>query len=120
MLSQLTKTTAFRRSALRLLSTEAAAPATSVNLRFSLPHETVYYDQSVSQVILPGIEGDYGVTANHVPYVAQLKPGLMQIVHAENDDPEKYFISGGYAFTHQDSTTVRVSEFDRIPSFLRV
>jgi len=52
-------------------------------------------------------EGEYGVGAGHVPYVAQLKPGVLQILHEEGTtDPEKYFVAGGYALTHPDSTTV--------------
>lgn len=47
--------------------------------------------------------------AGHVPYVAQLKPGVLQILHEDaSSDPEKYFVAGGYALTHPDSTTVRL------------
>lgn len=92
----------------RALSSEAEAPASVLKLNFSLPHETVYHQTPVHSVILPGIEGDYGVAATHVPYVAQLKPGLVQIIHDEtNTEPEKYFVAGGYAMTHPNSTTVR-------------
>ena len=94
---------------LRLLSTEAAAASTTmVNLNFSLPHETIYKNTPVYSVILPGSEGEYGITANHVPYVAQLKPGVVQILHAPDagGETEKYFVCGGYALTHPNSTTV--------------
>jgi F-type H+-transporting ATPase subunit delta len=89
------------------MSSEAAA-STMVKLNFSVPHETIYKAASVYSVIIPGVEGEYGVTANHVPYVAQLKPGVLQILHEENtSESEKYFVAGGYALTHPDSTTVR-------------
>ena len=95
-----------RRTAARSLSTEAGT-ATAVKLNFNLPHEAVYKGADVYSVILPGMEGEYGVTANHVPYVSQLKPGVLQILHEEgSSDPEKYFVAGGYAFTHADSVTV--------------
>ena len=95
-----------RRVAVRSFSSEAAP--TAVNLNFALPHETIYDGASVFQVIIPGSEGEYGVTANHVPYVAQLKPGVLQILHEEvGGEPEKYFVAGGYALTHENSTTVR-------------
>ena len=92
----------------RGLSSEAASSVpTSVNLNFVLPHETIYNGASIYQVIIPGSEGEYGVTANHVPYVAQLKPGVLQILHEEaGGEPEKYFVAGGYALTHDNSTTV--------------
>lgn len=96
-----------RRATARSMSSEASAPASSVKLNFSLPYETIYNGASVHSVIIPGSAGEYGVTANHVPYVAQLKPGVLQILHEENsNDPEKYFVAGGYALTHADSSTV--------------
>lgn len=96
-----------RRVAPRLMSTEAAA-AVAVKLNFSLPHESIYNGVDVHSVILPGSAGEYGITANHVPYVAQLKPGVVQILHEEGtSEPEKYFVPGGFALTHEDSSTVR-------------
>jgi len=90
------------------MSAEAAAAlATSVTLNFSVPSESIYSKASVYQVIVPGVEGEYGVSAGHVPYVAQLKPGVLQIVHDEgaSGETEKYFVPGGYAITHPDSVT---------------
>jgi F-type H+-transporting ATPase subunit delta len=92
----------------RYLSDAAASTApTQVKLTFGLPHETIYQNASVSSVIVPGLSGEYGVTAGHVPYVAQLKPGVLQIFHDDTSEPEKYFVPGGYAITHIDSSTVR-------------
>jgi F-type H+-transporting ATPase subunit delta len=90
------------------LSTEAATEAaTSVTLNFSVPYESIYSGASVYQVIIPGVEGEYGVSAGHVPYVAQLKPGVLQIIHEEgaSGESEKYFVPGGYALTHPNSVT---------------
>ena len=97
------------RFAARGFSSEASAEAaTSVTLNFSVPHENIYNGAQVFQVIIPGVEGEYGVTPNHVPYVAQLKPGVLQILHEEGNlaDSEKYFVAGGYALTHENSVTV--------------
>ena len=100
------------RMKMMMMSTEAAAGAApeSVKLNFVLPHETIYNEASVHSVIVPGVEGEYGVTAGHVAYVAQLKPGVLKILHQESasaEDAEQYFVAGGYAMTHPDSTTVR-------------
>jgi F-type H+-transporting ATPase subunit delta len=96
------------RVAARSFSSEASAVASSVTLNFSVPHESIYKGASVFQVIIPGVEGEYGVTPNHVPYVAQLKPGVLQVIHEEGAfaDAEKYFVAGGYALTHENSVTV--------------
>lgn len=76
-----------------------------MTLNFNLPHETIYDGATVSSVIIPGSEGEYGVTVDHVPTVAQLKPGVLQILH-DDGETEKYFCSGGFALTHPNSVTV--------------
>ena len=46
---------------------------------------------------------DFGIAADHVPTVTELKPGLVSITN--NDQTvTKYFVSGGFAFVHDDST----------------
>ena len=51
------------------------------------------------------MEGEYGITAGHTPIVSQLKPGMVSIVHTTGEEAEKYFVSGGFALTHADSST---------------
>eukprot|EP00548_Thalassiothrix_antarctica_P004114 CAMPEP_0194145702 /NCGR_PEP_ID=MMETSP0152-20130528/18522_1 /TAXON_ID=1049557 /ORGANISM="Thalassiothrix antarctica, Strain L6-D1" /LENGTH=138 /DNA_ID=CAMNT_0038846015 /DNA_START=149 /DNA_END=565 /DNA_ORIENTATION=+ len=77
-----------------------------MTLNFSLPHETIYAGAEVSQVIIPGEAGEYGVTVNHVPIISQLQPGVLQIIHEDGGgETEKYFVAGGYALTHENSVT---------------
>ena len=53
---------------------------------------------------IPAVSGDFGVMPGHVPTVAQLRPGIVAI-HSELDkDVTKYFVSGGFAVAHEDST----------------
>lgn len=51
------------------------------------------------------------MTKNHSPVIAELKAGVVQIVHETGQAPEKFFVSGGFALTHANSVTVRA----RIP-----
>ena len=105
MLQQRISRFAFRALTRRALSSEASS---SMTLNFTLPHETIYSETKVSQVIVPGAAGEFGVTADHVPILAELKPGVLQIFHEGSSDPEKFFISGGFSLTHADSVTVRI------------
>ena len=41
--------------------------------------EKVLFSGEVSQVDVPGSEGDFGVLAGHAPYIATLKPGVLKI-----------------------------------------
>jgi len=97
----------FTPSLRRTFSTvEESAAAAGMTLNFNLPHETIYAGAKVTQVIVPGVAGEYGVTAEHVPLVAQLKPGVLQILHEGTAEAEKYFVAGGFSITHPNSTTV--------------
>ena len=50
----------------------------------------------VEQVLVPGAEGDMTVLAYHAPVLTTLRPGLLDIVHA-NGARARYFIRGGFA-----------------------
>ena len=41
--------------------------------------ERLLFAGEVSQVDVPGEEGEFGVLAGHAPYIATLKPGLLTI-----------------------------------------
>jgi len=84
-----------------------AAPATGLmKLNFNLPQQTLYDSVSVKSVVVPGATGEYEVTADHVPIVAEMKAGMLTINH-EDGEEEKYFVAGGFSLTHEGSTTVR-------------
>jgi len=89
------------RTSVRALS-EAAAPS-GLSIKFVLPHKTVYENVTVDSVIVPGAAGEFGLTANHSPVLAELKPGVMKIMH-NGGDVEEYFVSGGFCIGHDDST----------------
>lgn len=95
-----------------------------LSLNFFLPHASFFQNSEVrfegcqhahsvassskcaqvDLVLIPAVTGDFGVMPGHVPTVAQLRPGVIS-VHKELDkDVEKYFVSSGFAFVHNDST----------------
>lgn len=59
-----------------------AAPATQLTLNFVTPHTPIYTKKVVSQVIVPGAAGEFGLTAGHSPIISELKPGVVTVVHA--------------------------------------
>ena len=66
----------------RTFAAEAAASASSsLVINFTTPHAPVFSDKVVDKVILPGEDGDYGVTAGHSPIISQLKPGVVTVIH---------------------------------------
>eukprot|EP00804_Cyclotella_cryptica_P008556 CCRYP_007555-RA/>CCRYP_007555-RA protein AED:0.32 eAED:0.32 QI:446/1/1/1/1/1/2/2618/166 len=87
----------------RTFATEAPG-AGLMHLNFNLPQETLYASAPVKSVVVPGAMGEYEVTADHVPIVAELKAGMLTINH-EGGESEKYFVAGGFSLTHEGSTT---------------
>lgn len=57
--------------------------------------ERLVFAGDVSQVDVPGEEGDFGVFAGHAPYVAALKPGVLTIFG--NGEPQRIVVQGGLA-----------------------
>jgi F-type H+-transporting ATPase subunit epsilon len=64
--------------------------------RFDLvsPAEMLFANE-VDQVDLPGVEGDFGVLAGHVPIVALLRPGIITVRSGGAID--KFVLMGGIA-----------------------
>jgi F-type H+-transporting ATPase subunit delta len=89
----------------RLMSTEASEAATQVNLNLLCPHKSILENTKVELVVIPGVSGEYGVTAGHTPVLAEMKPGIIEVHHTMNEKVDKYFVSGGFAFSHENSTT---------------
>ena len=57
--------------------------------------ERLVFAGEVSQVDVPGEEGEFGVLAGHAPYIATLKPGLLTIYR--NGEPQRIVVRGGLA-----------------------
>ncbi|GHP10060.1 hypothetical protein PPROV_000879300 [Pycnococcus provasolii] len=71
-----------------------------VTFSLQLPHQAVYSREEVDMVLAPASTGDFGVLPGHVPTVAQLKPGVLQVHKTRDTDVTNYFINGGFAFVH--------------------
>lgn len=83
---------------------EVASSSTDVlKLSLALPHETLFASKEVTQVNVPGVNGDFGILANHVPIIEQLRPGIVQIIESSGTTTE-YFVSGGFATVQPGST----------------
>lgn len=54
--------------------------------------DEVLYKGNVSQVILPGLDGSFGILNSHAPLISALANGSVRVEQnvAENSDNEKY------------------------------
>src|SRR5690606_25203608 len=57
--------------------------------------ERVLLSEDAEQVVLPGIQGDFAVLANHAPMLSMLRPGVLDIQLPGKT--RRVFVKGGFA-----------------------
>jgi F-type H+-transporting ATPase subunit epsilon len=67
--------------------------------------ERMVLSQEASEVVVPGLEGEFTVFPNHAPVISALRPG---VVSATLGDARKLsvFVKGGFAEVDPDGLTV--------------
>lgn len=78
-------------------------------LTFALvsPERELFHGQ-VDQVVVPGIEGEFGVLADHAPVMSVIKPGALRILDGASE--RRVFVNGGFADVTPDGLTVLADE----------
>ena len=66
--------------------------------------EKLVFSGEVEQVDVPGAEGDFGVLAGHAPMVTTLRPGILTVSGAGDD--QKIVVLGGFAEVSAEGLTV--------------
>src|SRR3954467_11419156 len=80
--------------------------------------ERLLISQPVDQVIVPGVEGDFGALPEHSNLISLIRPGVLT-VYKGGQAPERIFVGGGFAEVTATSLTVLaeqaipVAEIDR-------
>jgi F-type H+-transporting ATPase subunit epsilon len=66
--------------------------------------DKLLFSGEVDQVDVPGMEGDFGVLADHAPLVALLRPGVLTVKVGAN--AQRIVIFGGFAEVSPQGLTV--------------
>ncbi len=91
------------RSSARAAAAAADAGAEGLQFRFNTPNAAIYNNTSVKMVVVPGEAGTFAMGQGHVPIIAQLKPGVVNVFETDTAKTD-YFISGGFAVVKEDGT----------------
>jgi len=81
---------------------------TELHLRIISPSRTEY-DGYATMVVLPGAEGDFGVMPDHMPMIASLKSGKIQI-HQNGVISQEIKITSGVASVSTTGVDVLLAE----------
>jgi F-type H+-transporting ATPase subunit epsilon len=66
--------------------------------------DKLLFSGEVDQVDIPGMDGDFGVLADHAPLVALLRPGVLTV--RVGSDAQRLVIFGGFAEVSPQGLTV--------------
>ncbi|HEC01413.1 MAG TPA: F0F1 ATP synthase subunit epsilon, partial [Sphingomonadales bacterium] len=70
--------------------------------------EKLLMSTDVDMVVVPGVDGDFGVLINHAPVVSTLRTGILEVHNGET--PEKILVVSGFAEVNPDGLTVLAEE----------
>ena len=70
--------------------------------------EKSIFSSEVDMVVVPGIEGDFGVLPEHCPLISELRPGEIEIFK-DSKKEQTFFIGGGFAEARREGCTVLAS-----------
>ena len=84
----------------------------SAQINFELVSpEAKLVSEPVDMAVIPGVEGEFGVGADHAPLVAALQPGVVELYKEGAKEPYvKIFIAGGFADVTGKQCTVLAEE----------
>ena len=83
------------------------------DLHFELvtPERLVRSDE-VHMVVVPGVEGEFGVMAGHAPVMTTLKEAELKVYKTAGSQPESIKVSGGFAEVSDKGLTVLAESAD--------
>jgi F-type H+-transporting ATPase subunit epsilon len=67
--------------------------------------ERMVLSEDASQVVVPGVEGEFTVLSGHAPVIAALRPGVVNATLAD-DRSMRVFVKGGFAEVDADRLVV--------------
>src|SRR5215475_6500259 len=70
--------------------------------------ERELFNGEVDHVVVPGSEGEFGVSPNHAPVMSVVKPGALRVF--EEGQVRRIFVNGGFADVTPEGLTVLAEE----------
>jgi F-type H+-transporting ATPase subunit epsilon len=70
--------------------------------------ERELFNGAVDHVVVPGSEGEFGVSPNHAPVMSVIKPGALKVF--DEGSERRIFVNGGFADVTPEGLTVLAEE----------
>ena len=59
--------------------------------------ERLFLSERLPLVVVPGSEGDFGVTKEHAPFLSEMRAGAVCLFDKNGKVSQRYYVSGGFA-----------------------
>jgi F-type H+-transporting ATPase subunit epsilon len=68
--------------------------------------EALVFSADIESVVVPGMQGDFGVLVNHAPMISSLRPGVIDICETGQSISRSFFVSQGFTEVTNESCTI--------------
>ena len=72
--------------------------------------DSLVRDTSAEMVIVPGMDGDFGVLPSHSPMMSTIRPGVVEVFETVGGDADRLFVKGGLAQVTPTGLTILAEE----------
>ena len=87
----------------------------SLNLEIISPQK-IFFNDEIDLCILPGVEGDFGILTNHMPFLTTLRIGVAY-VYKNKKLVETFLINGGVVEVHENKCTLLTEDIIKSGDF---
>jgi F-type H+-transporting ATPase subunit epsilon len=85
---------------------------TQLEVKILTPN-TVVLNQVADMVIIPSVDGELGVLAEHIPLISNLSPGLIKLYKQDNIE-RVIFVYGGFARITNNTLNILVTQYNNL------
>ena len=71
------------------------------------PEKSFFSKDDVTEVIVPGYEGEMGILKDHISIISFLKPGIIKVISKNNE--EKFYVDDGIVEFKNNSLSILTS-----------
>ena len=81
------------------------------------PEKTFLLKDDVTEVVIPGYEGEMGILKDHISIISFLKPGIIKVLTKENE--EKFYVEDGIIEFKENTLSILTSYISSLKDIKR-
>jgi len=81
-----------------------------IHIKVIQPNQ-IRIDKKYDHVIVPGVDGDFGISFDHTPFITKIRTGVLRLF--QNDKCEEYAIHDGFVTVENNIVTIVCDTIER-------